>query len=63
MNNEIKCPVMGNPVEDIESAPRSEYKGETYYFCCPPCKESFDEDPEKYIHGEAGGHHGHHHHH
>lgn len=27
----------------------TEYKGEKVYFCCPGCKEKFEEDPEKYI--------------
>jgi len=28
---------------------RSEYKGKTYYFCAPMCKQKFDRNPEKYI--------------
>lgn len=58
------CPVMGNPVEDIEVAASSEYKGTTYYFCCPPCKDKFDKEPETYINGgpeESHDHHLHHH--
>ncbi|MAO64296.1 MAG: YHS domain-containing protein [Balneola sp.] len=47
------CPVMENPVEDINAASNSEYRGSTYYFCCPPCKDKFDENPEKYIQGRA----------
>lgn len=65
MSNEITCPVMGNPVGDPATAPRTEYKGTTYYFCCPPCKDSFDKNPEKYINGgpdKPQGHHHHHHH-
>jgi len=27
---------------------KTEYKGETYYFCCDSCKKSFDANPEKY---------------
>lgn len=57
----ITCPVMGQTVKDPDKAPRSEYKGQTYYFCCPSCKEKFDKDPEKYV-GKAGeGHEGHEH--
>lgn len=41
-----------------------EYNGETYYFCAPGCKASFEKDPEKYLSGEGGhDHHGHDHHH
>ena len=28
---------------------KSDYNGKTYYFCAKGCKESFDEDPEKYL--------------
>jgi YHS domain-containing protein len=28
---------------------KSEYKGKTYYFCAPMCKQKFDRNPEKYI--------------
>lgn len=64
MNNEVICPVMGNPVDDITTAAHSVYKGKTYYFCCPGCKDTFDKDPEKYANGGGSeGHHGHHHHH
>ena len=27
----------------------SEYRGKTYYFCCPHCKASFDRNPESYV--------------
>ena len=27
----------------------SEYKGETYYFCSPSCKKTFDQNPENFI--------------
>lgn len=51
---QVTCPVSGEPVQDLQSAPKSEYKGKTYYFCCPACKPKFDKDPEKYV-GKAGG--------
>ncbi|MDD5135122.1 MAG: YHS domain-containing protein [Phycisphaerae bacterium] len=41
------CPVMeGNKInKDIFV----EYKGKKVYFCCPACKEKFQQEPEKYI--------------
>jgi len=30
-------------------ATMSEYRGKTYYFCCPHCKASFDRNPESYV--------------
>jgi len=55
----VICPVIGQPVEDKDRAPRSEYKGQTYYFCCPSCKEKFDKDPRKYAGKMGQGHEGH----
>lgn len=62
----VTCPVTGKEVKNLETAAKSEYKGKTYYFCCPACKEKFDKDPEKYVggsgkaseasHGHDGGH-------
>lgn len=44
------CPVMGTKIPDVSKASgKSEYKGKTYYFCCPGCKPAFDKDPEKYV--------------
>lgn len=40
------CPVMGSP---INKAIFVEYKGKKVYFCCPPCKDKFNAEPEKYI--------------
>jgi YHS domain-containing protein len=54
-----KDPVCGMDVDPKSAAEKSVYKGQTYYFCCPGCKASFDKDPEKYLpsHQEHGGHH------
>ena len=40
------CPIMGTA---INKALFTEYKGKKVYFCCPGCKEKFNEEPEKYI--------------
>ena len=31
----------------------AEYEGQTYYFCCPPCKPTFLANPAKYASGKA----------
>ena len=49
VNKEVMVLTHGGPFKDPETAAKSEYKGKTYYFCCPGCKEPFDKDPEKYI--------------
>lgn len=48
-------------VDPKTAAGKSEYQGQTYYFCSPGCKKSFDKEPQKYV--KAEGHdseHGHH---
>ena len=42
-------PVCHMTVEKEGARFTSEYEGETYYFCAPGCKHTFDEDPPKFI--------------
>ncbi len=49
MANTFKDPVCGMDVTPESAAGKSEYKGQTYYFCSAGCKKSFDENPEKYL--------------
>ena len=44
-----KDPVCGMDVTPETAAGKSEYKGQTYYFCSPGCKRDFDKEPEKYL--------------
>jgi YHS domain-containing protein len=55
----VKDVVCGMEIDPKTAAGKSEYKGQTYYFCSPGCKKSFDKDPEKYVGAthEHGGHH------
>jgi Cu+-exporting ATPase len=48
-------PVCGMACDPRQAVGKSEYQGETYYFCAPGCKEEFDRHPEQYIGREAGG--------
>ena len=34
---------------DEKTALRSEYKGQTYYFCSPACKQAFDRNPAPWV--------------
>jgi Cu+-exporting ATPase len=55
-----KDPVCGMDVDEKKAAGKSDYKGQTYYFCSPGCQKSFDKEPEKYVgqvQHEHGGHH------
>ncbi|MFW6322533.1 MAG: heavy metal translocating P-type ATPase [Guyparkeria sp.] len=49
----VTDPVCGMQVDPATSEHRSEYDGETYHFCSSGCRERFDEDPERYLSGEA----------
>jgi YHS domain-containing protein len=49
MANTVKDPVCGMDIDPRAAAGKSEYKGETYYFCSGGCKKAFDKDPEKYV--------------
>lgn len=59
----VKDPVCGMQIDPKSAAGKSEYKGQTYYFCSPGCKKTFDKDPEKYAASKDGSHteHGQHH--
>ena len=49
MDGILKDPVCGMEVTYENAQARSEYNGETYYFCSLDCKETFDKDPERYV--------------
>jgi Cu+-exporting ATPase len=45
----VKDPVCGMVFVKEDAAGQTLYNGETYFFCAPSCKESFDSGPEKYL--------------
>ena len=50
------CPVTGTKIASPAKAYAKEnYKGKTYYFCCPECKPAFDKTPAKFIANAAKG--------
>ncbi len=48
-------PVCGMTVDPEHARGKAEYKGNTYYFCCPGCEAKFKADPEKYLGGGPVG--------
>ena len=42
-------PVCKMQVNEQKAAGKSEYQGQTYYFCAAVCKRKFDESPERYV--------------
>ncbi len=51
-DHKMKDPVCGMMVDPHTAKHRHEYRGHTYYFCNPKCREKFIADPEKYLAGE-----------
>ncbi len=45
------CPVMEAPINraPLNKELYTEYKGKKVYFCCPSCKERFEQAPEQYL--------------
>ena len=49
MDSTLHDPVCGMEVTYETAQARSEYDGQTYYFCSIDCKEAFDRSPETYV--------------
>ena len=49
----VKDLVCGMEIDPNTAAGKSDYKGQTYYFCAPGCKKAFDKEPEKYVKTEG----------
>jgi YHS domain-containing protein len=57
----VKDLVCGMDIAPKTAAGKSEYQGQTYYFCSAGCKKAFDKEPLKYVRTQGHGpeHHGH----
>jgi YHS domain-containing protein len=42
-------PVCKMTIDSEKAAAKSEYKGQSIYFCAKACKAAFDKEPEKYL--------------
>jgi Cu+-exporting ATPase len=51
----VRDPVCGVPVNAKQATAKSEYEGQTYYFCSPRCKHLFDQEPERHSKGSGLG--------
>ena len=52
--NGLKDPVCGMDVDPHIAKHRTEYRGQTYYFCSARCRERFEAEPQKYLAPEPG---------
>ena len=41
--------VCGMDIDPATAVGKSDYNGQTYYFCSLGCKKAFDENPEKHL--------------
>ena len=57
----VKDPVCGMEVDPKTAAFKSEYQGQTYYFCSKADKDTFDKNPAKYVGAPQDPHAGQHH--
>lgn len=48
-NQTFKDPVCGMEVSMKTAPDEFEYKGKTYYFCAPSCREKFEAGPERFL--------------
>jgi len=49
MSGFLRDPVCGKKINRAKAHIALEYKGETYYLCCPLCQSEFERDPDRYI--------------
>ena len=49
MATTVHDPVCEMDIDPMTAAGKSEYKGQTYYFCSLGCKKAFDKEPGKYL--------------
>ncbi|MDX2149932.1 MAG: YHS domain-containing protein [Bryobacteraceae bacterium] len=45
----VRDPVCGMEFEAEEAQATADYEGQTYYFCCPECREQFLKKPTLYL--------------
>lgn len=48
LRREARDPICGMMVDVGGAKYTSDFRGSSFYFCCPRCKQTFDEQPEKY---------------
>jgi len=46
LKSQTTCPVMGGAIQKETFV---DYNGKRIYFCCTPCVEEFNKNPEKYL--------------
>lgn len=58
----VKDPVCGMEIEVNHLSPKTTYNNNEFYFCCPSCFKTFEEEPSKYVINDIYGNEQHEHH-
>lgn len=45
----VKDPVCGMELDSSQAAAQTMYEGQAYFFCSNECRQTFEEDPKKYL--------------
>jgi len=61
VNAMARDPVCGMQVDEKSAVIKAQHNGQTYYFCSPGCKATFEKEPARYTSapGTGSGHGGH----
>ena len=54
INTTTKDPVCGMDVDASADTVQFDYKGQTYHFCGPDCKDKFAKNPKQYVNKTPG---------
>ena len=53
MTNTVHDPICHMDIDPTSAAGKSEYEGQSYYFCSPGCLKDFEADPAAALRAEA----------
>jgi Cu+-exporting ATPase len=45
----VKDPVCGMTIDPVTAAATADHEGQSFYFCCPHCRQKFLADPTRYL--------------
>jgi xanthine dehydrogenase accessory factor len=48
INAEAKDPICGMTVDKTKAKYKAEFQGKMFYFCCVGCKQTFEQEPQRY---------------
>ena len=49
LNASAKDPICGMTVDKANARYKSEFQGKMFYFCCAGCKQTFEQEPQRYL--------------